>query len=88
VAASAVGLLTTVTLQLGHRQFARPADLMFIAVTFTAVSLLKISLVIVLFTLGPLAIWYYWPTAHASETAHLFRHLRERLHSHRAIWRH
>jgi chromate transporter len=88
VAASAVGLLTTVTLQLGHRQFTRLADLLFIAATFVAVSLLKISLVIVLLTLGPLAIWYYWPTAHVSETAHLFRHLRERLHSHRAIWRH
>ncbi len=88
VAASAVGLLTTVTLQLGHRQFARLADLLFIMATFAAVSLLKISLVIVLLTLGPLAIWYYRPTAHASETAHLFMHLRERLHSHRAHWRH
>jgi chromate transporter len=88
VAASAVGLLTTVTLQLGHRQFARLADLLFIAATFVAVSLLKISLVIVLLTLGPLAIWYYRPAAHASETAHLFLHLRERFHSHRAHWRH
>ena len=88
VAASAVGLLTTVTLQLGHRQFTRLVDLLFIAATFAAVSLLKISLVIVLLTLGPLAIWYYWPTAHTAETAHLFRHLRERHHSHRAYWRH
>jgi chromate transporter len=88
VAASAVGLLTTVTLQLGHRQFARLADLLFIAATFAAVSLLKISLVIVLFTLGPLAIWYYRPAAHAPETALLFLHLRERFRSHRAYWRH
>ena len=88
VAASAVGLLTTVTLQLGHRQFTRLMDVLFIAATFAAVSLLKISLVIVLLTLGPLAIWYYWPTAHTAETAHLFRHLRQRLHSHRAYWRH
>jgi chromate transporter len=88
VAASAVGLLTTVTLQLGHRQFARLADLAFIAATFAAVSLLKISLVIVLLTVGPLAIWYYRPAADASETAHLFLHLRERFHSHRAHWRH
>ncbi|MBV8451221.1 MAG: chromate transporter [Deltaproteobacteria bacterium] len=88
VAASAVGLLMTVTLQLGHRQFARPADLVFIAGTFVAVSLLKISLIIVLLTLGPLAIWYYRPTVHAAETAHLFLHLRERFHSHRAHWRH
>nr|AEQ20490.1 putative chromate transporter [uncultured bacterium CSL144] len=88
VAASAVGLLTTVTLQLGHRQFARLADLLFIAATFAAVSLLKISLVIVLFTLGPLAIWYYRPAAHAPETAQLLLHLRERFRSHRAYWRH
>jgi chromate transporter len=88
VAASAVGLLATVTLQLGHRQFVRLADLVFIVVTFVAVSLLKISLVIVLLTLGPVALWYYLPAAHPSETAHLFRHLRERLHSHRAHWRH
>jgi chromate transporter len=88
VAASAVGLLMTVTLQLGHRQFTRLADLLFIAATFIAVSLLKISLVIVLLTLGPLAIWYYRPAAHASEGAHVFLHLRKRFHSHRAYWRH
>jgi chromate transporter len=88
VAASAVGLLTTVTLQLGHRQFARLADLVFIGATFFAVSLLKISLVIVLLTLGPIAVWYYRPTTHPSETAHHFAHLRERFHSHRAHWRH
>jgi chromate transporter len=88
VAASAVGLLTTVTLQLGHRQFTRPADLLFIGATFVAVSVLKISLVIVLLTLGPLAVWYYRPLTHPSESAHHFLHLRERLHSHRAHWRH
>jgi len=88
VAASAVGLLTTVTLQLGHRQFTRLADLLFIGATFVAVGILKISLVIVLLTLGPLAIWYYRPAAHPSESAHHFRHLRERFHSHRAHWRH
>jgi chromate transporter len=88
VAASAVGMLTTVTLQLGHRQFARLADLLFIAATFAAVSLLKISLVIVLLVLGPLAIWYYRPAADAGETTELLLHLRERFHSHRAHWRH
>jgi chromate transporter len=88
VAASAVGLLTTVTLQLGHRQFARPADLLFIVVTFAAVSLLKIPLAVVLLTLGPLAIWYYRPTAYPAQSAQHFGHLRERFHSHRAHWRH
>jgi len=88
VAASAVGLLTTVTLQLGHRQFVRAADLLFIGSTFVAVSLFKISLVIVLLTIGPLAIWYYRPPGDPSENAHHFLHLRERHHSHRALWRH
>jgi chromate transporter len=88
VAASAVGLLTTVTLQLGHRQFVRLGDLLFMGATFVAVSVFRIPLVIVLLTLGPLAILYYRPAAHPSESAHLFRHLRERFHSHRAIWRH
>jgi chromate transporter len=88
VAASAVGLLTTVTLQLGHRQFVRLTDLLFMAATFTAVSIFKISLVIVLLILGALAIWYYRPISHPAETAHSFRHLRERLRSHRAQWRH
>ena len=88
VAASAVGLLTTVTLQLGHRQFTRLADLLFIGGTFGAVSLLKIPLVIVLLTLGPLAIWHYFPAAQPTESAYRFRHLRERFHSHRAHWRH
>jgi chromate transporter len=88
VAASAVGLLTTVTLQLGHRQFTRLADLLFIGATLGAVSLLKIPLMIVLITLGPLAIWYYRPAAHPDESAEHFRHLRRRFHSHRAHWRH
>ncbi|MBV8772591.1 MAG: chromate transporter [Deltaproteobacteria bacterium] len=88
VAASAVGLLTTVTLQLGHRQFVRLADLLFISATFGAVSLLKIPLLIVLLTLGPLAIWYYRPAAQQSEGAPYFRELRERFRSHRAHWRH
>jgi chromate transporter len=88
VAASAVGLLTTVTLQLGHRQFTRLADVLFIGATFAAVSLLKIPLLIVLLTLGPLAIWHYLPATHPIESAQHFRHLRERLRSHRAYWRH
>jgi len=88
VAASAVGLLTTVTLQLGHRQFVRAADLFFIGSTFVAVSLFKISLVIVLLIIGPFAIWYYRPPGDPSENAHHFLHLRERHHSHRALWRH
>ncbi len=87
VAASAVGLLLTVTLQLGHKQFVRPLDLMMIAVTFIAVSVYGISLGWVLLVLGPLAIWLYRPRG-AVETAERFTHLRDRFHSHRSHWRH
>jgi chromate transporter len=87
VAASAVGLLLTVTLQLGHKQFVRPLDLMIIAVTFVAVSVCKISLGWVLLVLGPAAIWLYRPRG-AVETAERFTHLRDRFHSHRSQWRH
>jgi chromate transporter len=88
VAAAAVGLLTTVTLQLGQKQFARIPDLLFILATFAAVSLLKWSLLVVLLTIGPLAILYYWPRNHAASTEKHFVHLRERWHSYRAHWRH
>jgi chromate transporter len=87
VAASAVGLLLTVTLQLGHKQFVRPLDLIIIAVTFVAVSVFKISLVWVLLVLGPLAVWLYRPRG-AVETAERFTHLRDRFQSHRSHWRH
>jgi chromate transporter len=87
VAAAAVGLLLTVTLQLGHKQFVRPLDLMLIAATFIAVSVLKISLLWVLLIIGPIAVWFYRPRG-AATGAERMGHLRERLHSHRAHWRH
>lgn len=78
VAAAAAGMLLTVTLQLGRRQFSRPADLLLIAATFTAVSLLNLSLGVVLVVMGSLAVWYYRPqtgradlaTPHFERTAH------------------
>jgi chromate transporter len=63
IAASAVGLLTTVALQLGRKQFGKMPDAVIVAVTFLAVSIFKVSLPIVLVTLGPLAIWLYRPSA-------------------------
>jgi chromate transporter len=87
VAASAVGLLLTVTLQLGHKQFVRPLDLLMMAATFVAVSVYQIPLGWVLLTGGPLAIWLYRPRG-AVETAERFTHLRDRFQSHRSHWRH
>jgi chromate transporter len=87
VAAAAVGLLLTVTLQLGHKQFVHPLDLALIAATFVAVSVLKISLLWVLLIIGPIAVWFYRPRGGVA-AAERMAHLRERLHSHRAHWRH
>jgi chromate transporter len=87
IAAAAVGLLLAVTIHLGHRQFARLADIVFIAATFFAVSILRLPLVMVLAVLGTIAVIYYRPRGERSEPHH-FRHLRERLRLHMAIWRH
>jgi chromate transporter len=67
IAAAAVGLLTTVTVQLGHRQFTHWLDLALLAITFVAVSFFHLSLVIVLLTVGPLAVWIYRPGSHHGE---------------------
>jgi chromate transporter len=88
VAAAAVGLLTTVTTQLGHRQFVRIPDLFFILATFAAVSLFKFSLITVLLVLGTAAVLYYLPREHGALSAQYFLHLRERFRSHRGQWRH
>ncbi|MGH7932551.1 MAG: chromate transporter [Candidatus Binataceae bacterium] len=88
VAASAVGLLLAVTFQLGHKQFVRFPDLLFILATFVAVSMFHLSLVVVLLVIGSIAVFIYRPRAHPSTEAQRFVHLRERLHSTRAHWRH
>ncbi len=89
VAAAAVGLLSTVTLQLGHKQFTKPLDLAIIAATFAAVSLLRVPLYIVLVVIGSAAIWLYRPGAKHARLEERTRHLRERLrHRHYIHLRH
>lgn len=61
VAAAATGLLLAVTLQLGWKEFRGPTDVILALVTCLAVSVFKFSLLTVLFTVGPLAIWIYRP---------------------------
>jgi chromate transporter len=73
IAASAVGLLTMVALQLGRKQFGKFPDAVIVAVTFFAVSILHITLPIVLVTMGPLAVWLYRPSA--SPVRHPEEHL-------------
>ncbi len=85
VAAAAVGLLSTVTLQLGHKQFAKPLDLAIIVATFVAVSILRIPLYIVLLVIGTTAILLYRPGARHESLEERTRHLRERLRHRRYI---
>lgn len=63
VAAAATGLLLATTYQLGSKEMSGVVDLFFVALTTFAVSILHVSLPVTLFTLGPLAIWWYRPRA-------------------------
>jgi chromate transporter len=73
IAAAAVGLLGTVALQLGRKQFGKFPDAVIVAVTFLLVSIFKVGLPIVLVTMGPLAVWLYRP--HVSEPRGSDEHL-------------
>jgi len=86
IAAAAVGLLTSVTLQLGRKQFARGVDAALIFATFAEVSLLHVSLIWTLLTVGGLAVWIYRPVNGLEHQREPFRHLHERLHR-RSVWR-
>jgi chromate transporter len=85
VAAAAVGLLSTVTLQLGHKQFVKPLDLAIIVATFLAVSILHIPLYLVLLVIGSTAVLLYRPGARHESVEERARHLRERLRHRRYI---
>ncbi|WGD29498.1 chromate transporter [Ancylobacter sp. WKF20] len=61
VGAAAVGMLTAVTVQIGRKQFGGLIDAAIIAVTVLMVSVLHISLVWVLITVGPAAVFIYRP---------------------------
>jgi chromate transporter len=87
IAAAAVGLLTTVTLQLGRKQFMRPVDAALIFATFAEVSLMHISLLWALLTVGALAVWIYRPREGLQRHHEPFRHLHERLHRRQSVWR-
>lgn len=65
VDAAAVGLLLAVTLQIGRRQLAGVRDVVLVLATCGAVSVLRLSLLLVLATIGPLAVWLYRPRATA-----------------------
>jgi chromate transporter len=75
VAAAAVGLLLAVTLQLGHKQLVHLQDAILVALTFVAVSWLRISLWLVLLIIGPAAVLLYRPR---KLPGHRFRPFRSR----------
>lgn len=61
VGAAAVGMLAAVTLQIGRKQLRRPLDCAIILLTVALVSWLHVSLVVVILTVGPLAVLIYRP---------------------------
>jgi chromate transporter len=87
IAAAAVGLLTSVTLQLGRKQFMRPVDAALIFATFAEVSLMHVSLLWALFTVGAVAVWIYRPHTGLPHHPEPFRHLHDRLHNRQSVWR-
>jgi chromate transporter len=61
VAAASVGLLSSVTIQIGHKQLEHALDITLVIVTVVLISVLKISLLYVLLILLPVAIFLYRP---------------------------
>lgn len=61
VGAAAVGMLSAVTLQIGHKQLGQMLNVAIIAATVLMVSFLHISLVWVLLTVGPVAVFLFRP---------------------------
>ncbi len=66
IAAGATGMLLAIALRTGHKQFMRPRDIMFIALTFVGMSFLKLRLLLIILTLAPIAIYLYRPRGKAS----------------------
>jgi len=64
VAAAAVGLLTAMALQLGHKQLVHLRDFLIVMVTFGTISLLHQSLPVVILVVGPIAVLLYHPKSH------------------------
>lgn len=61
VGAAATGLLLAVTLQLGRKELGGLVDVVLAVLTCVGVAILKFSLLTVLLTIGPAAVWIYRP---------------------------
>ncbi|MCG5233933.1 chromate transporter [Xanthobacter oligotrophicus] len=62
IGASSVGLLAAVTLQIGHKQLEHFTEIALVVITVVMVSFLHISLLAVLLTVLPLALFIYRPS--------------------------
>lgn len=69
VGAAAVGMLSAVTLQIGHKQLNQVLNVAIIAATVLMVSFLHISLIWVLLTVGPVAVFLFRPRKGDGEAA-------------------
>ena len=63
IGAAAVGLLASVALQIGGKQLEHLLDLAIVAITVLLVSVFHVPLLVVLVTVGPVAIYLYRPIA-------------------------
>ena len=63
VAAGAVGLLAAIVLRTGRQQFVEVVPFVLMAVTFVAMSVVRLPLFVILLTLVPIAIFIYRPRA-------------------------
>ena len=61
IAAGATGMLLAIALRTGHKQFVKPRDLTLLVITFVLMSFVKVKLLIIILTLGPIAIYMYRP---------------------------
>lgn len=69
VAAAATGFLFAVAVQTGREQLSHWQPLIFVVLTFIAMSILRLPLVVVLFVLGGFSIWLHRPRTNGSEAA-------------------
>ncbi|MEO8206904.1 MAG: chromate transporter [Chthoniobacterales bacterium] len=61
IGAASVGLLLAVTLKIGHKQLEHYLDIIIVSVTLILVSFMHVSLLLVLVTVGPIAVFLYRP---------------------------
>ncbi|MEO8205785.1 MAG: chromate transporter [Chthoniobacterales bacterium] len=61
IGAASVGLLLAVTLKIGHKQLEHYLDIILVSVTLILVSFMHVSLILVLLTVGPIAVFLYRP---------------------------